>query len=412
VSQLLEITLGIMTAVGGFVDISELVFASQAGSRFGFSLIWVFALATIGIATFGEMSGRVAAVSKQPVFNLMRQRLGVRLGLLTLVASVMVNTVTCAAEIGGTALILELLTGWPYALLATLSAFFLVAIIWVVPFKGIERTFGLLGLLMIIFAVVTVKVHPDWQSVANGFAPQIPPGLSTSALLSYAYFVIAIISAVMFPYETYFYSSGGIEEHWGPKDLKINFLTATVGFGLGSLMAIALLINAAVLFKPLQIDPQLPGSVALQAALPFGGTGLLLALLGMLFAIAGAAVETGLSTGYSIAQFFGWQWGRYRKPHEAPRFTLAWLAAFAAALLIVLSGVEPLQLVEWAVVFSIIVLPLTYLPLLLIANDRKYMNEHVNGRISNILGWVFYAILILVAVSAIPLYVITSGGKA
>src|ERR1700709_1158723 len=106
--RLIEITLGIMTAVGGFVDISELVFASQSGARFGFALIWVFALATIGIATFGEMCGRIAAVAKQPVFNLMRQRLGLQLGLVMLVASVIVNTITCAAEIGGTALVLQL----------------------------------------------------------------------------------------------------------------------------------------------------------------------------------------------------------------------------------------------------------------------------------------------------------------
>jgi Mn2+/Fe2+ NRAMP family transporter len=400
-----------MTAVGGFVDVSELVFASQAGSRFGFSLIWVFALATIGIATFGEMSGRVAAVAKQPVFNLMRQRLGVRVGLIALLASVVVNTITCAAEIGGTALVLELMIGWPYRLLAIISTFSLVAVIWALPFKGIERSFGLLGLLMIIFAIVTVNVHPDWSAVAAGFVPHLPSGLSTTSLLTFIYFVIAIVSAVMFPYETYFYSSGGIEEHWSPKDLKVNVVTSTVGFGLGSLLAIALLINAAVLFKPLNIDPQLPGSVALQAAIPFGTTGLFLALLGMFFAIAGAAVETGLSTAYSIAQFFGWQWGRYRKPHEAPRFTLAWLSAFSVALLIVLSGIEPLQLVEWAVVFSIIVLPLTYLPVLLIANDRKYMNEHANGNVANVLGWIFYAILLVAALGAIPLYFVTSGGK-
>ena len=30
-----------MTAVGGFVDISELVFAAKAGSTFGYALIWV-----------------------------------------------------------------------------------------------------------------------------------------------------------------------------------------------------------------------------------------------------------------------------------------------------------------------------------------------------------------------------------
>jgi manganese transport protein len=411
-SGLIEITLGIMTAVGGFVDISELVFASQAGSRFGFALIWVFALSTVGIATFGEMSGRVAAVAKLPVFNLMRQRLGVSLGLFTLIASTIVNTVTCAAEIGGTALILQLLTGWSYRLLAVLSTVLLVVVIWVLPFKWIERLFGLLGLLMLVFAVATVKLHPDWSLVSAGFVPQLPKSLSNRDVLTFAYFAVAIVSAVMFPYETYFYSSGGIEEHWGPKDLKVNLLTTTVGFGLGSLLAIALLINSAVVFQPLHIDPQLPGTVALQVSIPMGATGLLLALLGMLFAISGAAVETGLSTAYSIAQFFGWPWGRYCKPYQAPRFTLAWLIAFAVALGLVLSGIEPLQLVEWSIVFSIVVLPLTYLPVLLMANDRKLMHAHANGWLSNTLGWGFFWVVLLVAVAAIPLYVITSGGQS
>src|SRR5881409_1586217 len=114
----LELTLGIMTAVGGFVDISELVFAAQAGSIFGFALIWAFAFSTIGIMVFGEMSGRVAAIAKQPVFNLMRNRLGLRLGLIVLIASFLSNLICCAAEIGGVALVLRLLTGAPFRLMA------------------------------------------------------------------------------------------------------------------------------------------------------------------------------------------------------------------------------------------------------------------------------------------------------
>lgn len=411
-NKLIEITLGIMTAVGGFVDISELVFASQSGARFGYALIWVFALATIGIAVYGEMSGRIAAVAKQPVFNLMRQRLGLKLGLVTLVASLIVNTVTCAAEIGGTALVLQLLTGWPYRLLAVMSAVVLVSVIWALPFKWIERLFGLMGLLMLVFAAATWKLHPDWKAVAAGLVPAIPPGLSPHELLVFSYFIVAIISAVLFPYEVYFYSSGGIEEVWGPKDIKVNFLTTTVGFGFGSLMAIALLVNASVLFRPLHIDPQLPGTVALQAAIPFGPRGLVLALLGMLFAIGGAAVETGMSSGYSVAQFFGWQWGRYRKPCDVPRFTLAWLCAFAIGLVLVLSGIDALQLVEWSILFSVVLLPLTYLPVILIANDRKYMGQHVNGVISNALGWGFYALLVVIALAAIPLYLLTAGGQS
>ena len=150
-SQLFEITLGIMTAMGGFVDVSELVFVAQAGSRFLFALLWAIVLGTIGIMVFAEMGGRVAAISKQPVFNLMRQRLGLIFGLLVLLGATLVNVITCAAEIGGIALILQLLTGWPYRLFAVAATALLVAVIWLLPFKAIERSVGLLGLFMITF---------------------------------------------------------------------------------------------------------------------------------------------------------------------------------------------------------------------------------------------------------------------
>ena len=407
----LELTLGIMTAVGGFVDISELVFAAKAGSQFTYALIWVFALATIGIIVFSEMSGRVAAVAKQPVFNLMRHRLGLGLGMMTLAASIVSNLITCAAEIGGVALILNYLTGAPYLLMAVGMTALFIASIWVLPFKWIERVYGLLGLFMIVFAAALIAIHPPWESIAGGFVPQVPAGLSTKELLTFGYFVVAIVSAVMFPYEVYFYSSGGIEEGWGPKDLLTNRLTSILGMGLGSILAIAILANSAQLFGPLNVDPEVPGSAALEAAIPFGKWGLLLALMGMLFAVAGAAVETCMANTYSIAQFFGWMWGRHKKPWEAPRFTITWLLLFVMALAIVLSGIDVMTLVEFAILFSILVLPLTYLPLLLVAGDKKYMREHANGPIAKTLGWLYFGIISVVALAAIPLFILTSGGN-
>jgi Mn2+/Fe2+ NRAMP family transporter len=407
----LELTLGIMTAVGGFVDISELVFAAKAGSLFGYSLIWVFAVATVGIMVFGEMSGRVAAVAKQPVFNLMRHRLGLKLGLVTLAASVIANLITCAAEIGGVALILNYLTGAPYMLTAVIGAAVMMASMWVLPFKWIERSYGLLGLFMIVFAVALVAIKPPWGELAGGFVPHIPPGLSTKEILVFGYFMVAIVSAVMFPYEVYFYSSGGIEEKWGPKDLPMNRVTCTVGFGLGSLLSISILASSAQLFAPVNVGPELLGSSALEAAIPFGWVGLLIALVGMLFAISGAAVETCLANAYGISQFFGWEWGRHRKPWQAPRFTIAWIALFLLALAIILTGIDPMQLVEYAVLFSILVLPLTYLPLLLLAGDKSYMREYANGWAGKILGWFYFALITIAAIGALPLFFLTSGGQ-
>jgi Mn2+/Fe2+ NRAMP family transporter len=408
----LELTLGIMTAVGGFVDISELVFAAKAGSKFGYALIWVFAMSTVGIIVFSEISGRVAAVAKQPVFNLMRHRLGLQLGLITLVASVISNLITCAAEIGGVALILNYLTGASYVLMAIAMTAVLIISIWVLPFKWIERVYGLLGLFMIVFAAALIAIHPPWDKIAGGFVPHVPHGLSTKEMLTFGYFAVAIISAVMFPYEVYFYSSGGIEEEWGTKDILTNRVTAILGMGLGSLLAIAILANSAQLFGPANVDPAIPGTAALQAAIPFGKWGLMLALLGMFFAVAGAAVETCMANAYSIAQFFGWIWGRHKKPWEAPRFTITWIALFLAALAIVLTGVDVMTLVEYAILFSILILPLTYLPLLLLSGDRKYMREYVNGPITKTLGWVYFALITAAALAAIPLFVLTSGGNA
>jgi Mn2+/Fe2+ NRAMP family transporter len=53
---------------------------------------------------FAEKSGRVAAVSGRATFDLIRERLGPRVGVLNLIASMAVTLLTFIAEIGGVAL--------------------------------------------------------------------------------------------------------------------------------------------------------------------------------------------------------------------------------------------------------------------------------------------------------------------
>ena len=70
--NLVSITLGVMTALGGFVDVGQLVFTMQAGALFGYRLAWSVVLGTIGIIVFLEMSGRIAAVKQKAVFDVVR----------------------------------------------------------------------------------------------------------------------------------------------------------------------------------------------------------------------------------------------------------------------------------------------------------------------------------------------------
>ena len=400
----LQIALGIIAAIGGFVDIGDLVFNVQAGAVFGYDLLWVVPIGVLGIVVYAEMCGRVAAVTKRPVFDVIRERMGFNAGLVTLVASQFVNLLTLAAEIGGVAIILELLFDAPFSLFVLVAVTALTLVIWLMPFEGIERVFGYGGLLLFVFVAAALKQDPDWSAVGAGFVPEA----KSSSL--YWYFVVGLIAAALMPYEVYFYSSGAVEERWGPEDLHVNRLNAIVGYGIGGLLSIALMMTSAQLFQGIGVDPENLGTVALAAQVPYGETGLLVALGGMLFAIGGAAIDACFSGAYNLAQFNGWEWGKYRRPSGAPRFTLAWVAFLFLAMLVVLLGIDPIDLTEYSVVFSVVALPLTYLPVLLVARDRTYMGEHVNGRFASVVGWTFFAIILVLAVVAIPLLLATNAG--
>jgi len=188
-------------------------------------------------------------------------------------------------------------------------------------------------------------------------------------------------------------------------------VTAIIGYGLGGFLSFALMIVAAVLFLPNGITPEFLGTPALAAGNAVGQAGLLLALVGILFAVGGAAVETSFAGAYNLSQFFGWNWGKKERPARAPRFTLSWLAIFVLAMLVVISGYDPVKLTEYSVIFSVVALPLTYLPILLVANDRSYMGSHVNGKLANFLGVLYLVVIIVIAVAAIPLLFLTHGGQ-
>src|ERR1041385_1825482 len=162
-----------MTALGGFVDLGQIVFTTQAGALFRYKLLWSIVLGTVAIIVYMEMCGRVAVVAKEPVFAVVRTRLGYKLGIATLIASNALNLITCAAEIGGGAAILHLLTGWPERTLLIGCCVGIGAFIHISRFQWIERIFGFSGLLMIVFAVSAVSLHPEWSELGRGLLPEV-----------------------------------------------------------------------------------------------------------------------------------------------------------------------------------------------------------------------------------------------
>jgi Mn2+/Fe2+ NRAMP family transporter len=407
--KLFAVALGILTAIGGFVDIGDLVTNALVGSRFGMSLAWVVPVGVVGICVFAEMSGRVAAVSGRATFDLVRERLGPRMGLANLVGSMAVTFLTFVAEIGGVALSLELATSVNTLLWIPVVGATIWFVLWRVKFAVLENAFGLAGLALVVFAVAVWKLGPDWAMLWQQAARPTVPRQESHA--TYLYYAVGLFGAAMTPYEVFFFSSGGVEEHWTPESLRTMRANVFIGFPLGGTLSLAIAAVTAVTYLPLAIQVDSLGQVALPVALAAGKLGLALALLGFFAATFGAACETGLSVGYSVAQYYGWQWGKYVEPLRAARFHTVILLSTIAAIGVLLTTVDPIMLTEYSVVFSAIALPLTYFPIIVVANDRTYMGQHTNGRFANAMGSVYLVLILVVAVAAIPLMIVTKAGQ-
>jgi Mn2+/Fe2+ NRAMP family transporter len=408
VKKVLGIFLGVLTAIGGFVDIGDLVANAETGARFGMGLAWVVVVGVVGIVVYAEMAGRVAAESGRPVFDLVRERLGPRAALVNLGASFFINFLTLTAELAGVAIALALLAGISYVLLVPAAAFLVWVVIWRMPFETMERVFGLLGLCLLVFVVTVVHAAPDWGSLAHhALHPSIP---ATETPFTYAYYAIALFGAAMTPYEVFFFSSGAVEEHWDHADLNTNRANVYIGFPLGGLLSLAIMTASTIVLRPLDISVDTLPQVALPTAVVLGKVGLAVLLLGIFAATFGAALETGLSAGYTVAQYLGWQWGKAVRPRQAPRFHLLIIVVIVAGALFLFSGVDPVKVTEYSIVLSAAALPLTYFPILVIANDPDYMGSSVNGRALNLVATLYLALLTLVAVATIPLMVITKAG--
>src|SRR5581483_12147431 len=109
--KILEIALGIVTSVGGFLEIGSITTAAQAGAAFGMQLTWSIILGTLCIAFLVEMSGRFAACSRRTIPDAMRERFGINFYAVVLFVMLGVSILVLGAEIGGMAAAMELATG-------------------------------------------------------------------------------------------------------------------------------------------------------------------------------------------------------------------------------------------------------------------------------------------------------------
>jgi len=394
-----EVALGIVTSVGGFLEIGSITTAAQAGASFGYQLIWSVALGAILIGFLIEMSGRFAAVSKHTIPDAMRERFGVNFFAVVLIIMFGVSLLTLGAEVGGVAAALELATGISIPVWAIPVTFVSWILLWKATFGVLENGVSGLGLVTVAFAVGAVKLHPDYVGAAHGLIPTFP----AHDAAHYWFIAVSVLGASVSPYLYYFYSSGAIEEGWDKSFVPMNRIVAAVGMTFGGLLSIAVLVCAARVFHPANIEVQKYQQLPQLLSTPLGHAGFWLFVASLGIGCFGATLEIALALSYLVAQGFGWNWGKDQRPSEDARFSLTYTAIIVIAGLLSLVGLDPLKLTEMAMALTSASLPVGVLPFLILMNDREYLGEQTNGHIGNGVVMFVSVIAMIVAVVAIPL---------
>jgi Mn2+/Fe2+ NRAMP family transporter len=404
VSKLLEIALGIVTGVGGFLEAGSLATSAQAGAAFGLQLGWAIALGTVCIAFLVEMGGRLAAVSHHTLPDAMRERLGIRFFLLPLVTVALVSFLVLASEIGGICLALQFTTGISFRWWALPVAAGLWLFLWKGTFGMVEKGASLLGLVTIAFVVGALKLHPPLHEVGAGLLPSLP----SHDPAKYWFIAVSIIGASVSPYLFYFYSAGAVEDEWDEGYIGINRITAGLGMTFGGGIAVAVLVGAALVLHPRGIQVDRYEQIPLLLSSPLGLWGFRLFAASLAVACFGAAQEIALQLAYLLAQGFGWRWGENLRPRQAARFALVYTLALPLAGLVIAAGIDPLKLTIFSMALTALSLPVTVWPLLVLMNDPLYLGDRTNGWISNAAVLAVSVIACIVALVSIPLEIFGS----
>jgi Mn2+/Fe2+ NRAMP family transporter len=403
--KFLQVALGVVTGIGGFLEVGSVATAAQAGASFRYALLWSIVLGTICLIFLVEMTGRLAAVSKHAVADAVRERLGFPFAVIPRVAEIIVNVMVVGAEIGGVSLALKFITGIEVRVWAIPVTLLIWLTIWAGTLDFIEDATSILGLVAIAFVVAAVKMHPDVHGVLRGFIPSAPQHDAAH----YWYIAVGILGATVSPYMFHFYGSGAIEDKWGEDSLGANRITAVLGMSFGAVMSMAVLVCAALVLAPRNIEVARYEQAALVLIPALGRWGLPLFAATLGVCCFGAAMEVSLATAYMLSQTLGWNWGENKKPDKEARFAMTYVIMLLLGGSLLLTGIDPLKLTMYAMALTALILPLIALPFIILLNDKTYMHEHTNGPIGNTVVIVTIVMASIVALVTIPLEIMGGG---
>jgi NRAMP (natural resistance-associated macrophage protein)-like metal ion transporter len=381
---------------------------AMAGASLGFSTLWT-ALATFPMMTAVQfICAKVGMVSGMGLAKVLREHYSKALLYPVVAALVVANTINAGTDIGAIAAAINLLVPINVtAMIVPIAITILGLQVWG-SYKLIATIFKWLTLALFAYIGSALYARPQLRAVLQGtFMPRL--ALDAHFMTN----LVAILGTTISPYLFFWQASNEVEEEisMGRRtlqaregatrtELKYAGWDVTTGMFVSNVvMYFIILTTAATLFKAGKTEIQ-SATEAAQALRPLAGDAAsLLLALGLIGAgFLGVPVLTG-SSAYAIAESVGWAYGLDKAPRRAKLFYAMIVIPTLIGMMINFAGINPIRALFWTAVINGLVAPPILVVIMLVANNRQIMREHVNGYWTNIGGWVTTAVMFAAAIA-------------
>lgn len=372
-----------------FIGPGTVTTATLAGARFGLVLLWALVFSTLATLILQEMSARLGVVTGLGLGEAVRRRFSrplLRIGSILLIISAIVLG-NAAFEMGnllGAALGIEAAAAGPIRVWVLAIAGLAAILLWTGSYRLLERVLmAMVGLMAVVFVVTALVVFPPPAELFRGL---LVPALPEGALL----FTVALIGTTVVPYNLFLHSSTVQERFRGAGELGAARRDLTLSILVGGGVSMAILITSAGTIHQAGLDVASAPDMARQLEPVLGGWATAFFAVGFFAAGMTSSITAPLAAAYATAGALGWE-----RDLRSGRFRAVWGLVLVAGALAAVTGVQPVEAILFAQAANGILLPSIALFLLLAVNDGRWMGEHRNGVVANVVGGVIFLVTVV-----------------
>jgi Mn2+/Fe2+ NRAMP family transporter len=362
---------------------------TEAGARFGLSLLWLLP-ALLPVTYFTqEMVARLGIATGLGYTAVINKRFGPRWGAFSLYSLQLLNFLTLVTEFACISLATRMLGISPYIAVPAAAAGLLV-MGSTGSYRRWERITMFLCVLDLGWILLAIKAGPGAQAVAQSMLPHLPGGGLSAGLL---FIVVAIVGTTIAPWQLFFQQSCVADKRLRFADLKWERLDTFLGALIVITVAGCMMLagDAARRHGIAYTDPAQMAVFLGQSLGPWVRNGILLLMINA--AVLGTAAIS-LASAWAYGETKGWPHSLNMGVRQAPGFYALYALAVALAAGVVLIPRAPLQLIILGVqALAGIMLPSAIVFLQLLLNDRELLGERFVNKPWN--NWVNWTVVVL-----------------